>query len=67
MYIPDISLLNIGDLSEAPCITDGYYYDDNGTITDEGHKDSARYYYPDYMVRDFCEDLKKYDEVIFTK
>ncbi len=75
-YFEDITansgLLFFGSVSElefmtdAPGITIGYYYDDNGDYTDEGNEDwSEVFYYPDYVIRDFTDDLKNKGYVIF--
>jgi len=60
---------SIGDaglaMSDAPCITDGYYFDDDGIFTDEKHDDSEIFWYPDYVVKDFTEELYKKGYVIF--
>jgi len=75
-YFEDITansgLLFFGNVSElefmteAPGITIGYYYDDNGDYTDEGNEDwSEVFYYSDYAIRDFTEELKNNGHVIF--
>lgn len=61
---------NVGDfgfgLTEAPGITDGYYYDDNGDFK-EIDETSELYYYEPYQIRDFVKELLKNGEVIFNK
>lgn len=59
---------SIGDaglgMSDAPCITDGYYFDDNGDLT-EGD-DSEIFWFPNYMVENFIEELVENGFVIFN-
>jgi len=60
----DISQL--GFMSESPGITIGYYFSDEGEYTDEGNEDwSEVFYYPNYQIKDFTEDLKNEGYVIF--
>ena len=54
-------------LTDAPGITDGYFFDDDGKFTDGEHENSEVYWFPNYMVEDFTEMLKKYGKVFFTK
>jgi len=64
VYFNDISELGI--MMEAPGITIGYYYNDDGEYTDEGNEDwSEVFYYGDSAIRDFTEELKNNGEVIF--
>lgn len=62
---------NLGDsglgLTSAEGITDGYYVNDDGNWTDEGHEDAELYWFPNYEVEDFCETLLKDGSVFFTK
>ena len=51
-------------LTEAPVISEGYNYDDNGNL--EAADDSRLYYYDYYMIKDFADELKEDGEVIFT-
>lgn len=65
-FIEDLSEVGLG-MSNAPAITDGYYYDDDNNFTDEEHmKDSEIFYYNDYITKDFTEELYKNGYVIFT-
>lgn len=66
LFFEDMGEAGFG-LTSAPGITDGYYYDDAGKLTDKGHSDSEVYWFPDYMVRDFTKDMLEYGFVIFTK
>lgn len=66
MYFPNLGNVNLG-LSEAPCITDGYYYDDDGKLVDDEHDDSVVYWYPNYMVSDFTDILVNDGSVFFQK
>ena len=65
MYFQDMSYVGVG-MSEAPCITYGYYLNDNGKVTDEEYSDESEvYYYTDYMIKYFTEELKENGFVIF--
>lgn len=66
LYHHDIGTAGFG-LTEAPGFTDGYYMDDDGELTDKGHDDSEVYWFPNYMVENFCETLLKEGEVFFSK
>jgi len=66
LYFEDIGEAGFG-LTSAPGITDGYYYDDNGDLTDKGNKDSNVYWYPDYMIKDPLEDLDETGVTFFNK
>ena len=64
LYFHDIS--SLGFMTEAPGITIGYYYDDDGEYTDEGNEDySEVFYYSNYSINDFTEELKNEGFVIF--
>lgn len=65
MFFEDLGEAGLG-MTSAPGITDGYYYNDNGDITDELHDDSVIYWYPNYVVKDFTEELKNNGYVIFN-
>lgn len=65
MYIANIGDFGFG-LTEAPGITDGYYYDDNGDLK-ETDETSELYYYEQYQINDFVEKLITNGEVIFDK
>jgi hypothetical protein len=53
-------------LTSMPGILDGYYHDDDGTITDAGHEDTSIIYtYPYYVTKDFMQELDKNGYVIF--
>lgn len=64
-YIDDLAEFGLG-MSSAPAITDGYYYDDDGTFTDEDHDDSEIFIYDNYMIKDFTKELYDNGYVIFT-
>ena len=64
-------LENLGEyglgMSDAPAITDGYYYDDDIGFTDyDNIEDSEIFYYSDYMTKDFMKELYKNGFVIFV-
>ena len=55
-------------LTEAPMITDGYYYDDDGKFTDADHeKDSEVFAFMDYQVVSPLDELIKNGEVVFEE
>ena len=54
-------------LTEAPVITSGFYYEDDGNITDNNNPDSEVYWYSNYMVKDFTAELKANGEVFFNR
>jgi hypothetical protein len=54
-------------LTDAPVITDGLYYDDDGELTDKGHSDSEVYWYPDYAIKSFADELKEEGNTFFDK
>lgn len=62
LYWESMSDAELG-MSDAPCITDGYYFEDNGDLLT--YDDSELFYYPDYMIKDFKEELDKDGFVIF--
>ena len=65
LYFQDMSTFGVG-MSEAPCITYGYYLCDDGKITDDYYSDESEvYYYKDYMIKDFTEELLDNGFVIF--
>lgn len=66
MYFPNLGDAGLG-LSEAPCITHGYYYNDNGELIDEGHNDSKVYYYSNYMISNFTDVMLNDGSVFFQK
>jgi len=66
MYFFDVGEAGFG-LTSAPGITDGYYYGDDGELTEGEHTDSELYYYPDYAVTDFTEELRTKGKVFFNK
>jgi len=57
-------------MSDAPCITQGYYYEDDfggHGYNDDGNEEySDIYIYSDYMIKDFTKELKKNGFVIFN-
>ena len=66
LYHNDMGDAGFG-LTNAPGITDGYHIGDGGDLTDDDHEDSEVYWFPNYMVEDFTETLKKDGKVFFTK
>jgi hypothetical protein len=68
LYFDDLGKAGFG-LTSAPGFTVGYYYDDNGELTnrDNGNTDSDIYYYDNYMITDFTDKLKEYGKVFFQK
>ena len=66
MYFFDVGEAGFG-LTSAPGITDGYYYGDDGELTEGEHTDAELYYYSDYAVTDFTEELKTKGKVFFNK
>lgn len=64
IYSSDISELGI--MMAAPGIIIGYYYSDDGELTDKGNEEySEVFYYVDYVIRDFTDELKNDGHVIF--
>lgn len=66
MYFGDAGEAGFG-LTEAPCITDGYYYNDDGELTNKGHKDSQIYYFNEYMIDSFIDKLLENGYVVFQR
>jgi len=64
MYVENAGQVGLG-ITDAPAITDGYYYGDEGEMVP--NIDAAVYYDNDYMLRDFAEVLKDEGEVEFLK
>lgn len=64
-YLENLGSYGLG-MSDAPAITDGYYYDDDGEFTDNDHDDSQIFIYEDYYTKDFTEELYKNGYVIFN-
>ena len=53
-------------MSDAPYITYGYNYDDDGNYTDEDNEENSDiYWYPNYMLTDFTKDLVENGYVVF--
>lgn len=50
-------------LSDAPCIADCFDYEDDGTVIIIGEY----YYYPDYMITDWIQELINGETVEFIK
>ena len=65
-YFDDIGEAGFG-LTSAPGITDGYYYNDDGKLTDDENEDSNVYWFPNYMVEDFTETLLEKGKVFFER
>ena len=66
IYFDDMGEAGFG-LTSAPGITDGYYYNDDAELTDKGHDDSAVYWYPNYCITDFIEELYTTGKTFFQK
>lgn len=66
MYFDDAGEVGLG-MTSAPAITDGYYYDDDGKLTDKGHPDAQVFWYPNYMVRSFMDDFLENGYAIFVR
>lgn len=65
LYFEDAGEAELG-LTSAPAITDGYYYNDDGDLTDEDNKSDSRLFaFMDYQVKSFVEELLENGEVIF--
>lgn len=64
LYFDSIGDTGLG-MSDAPCILDGYFYDDN-TLKEEDDFATEIYWYPNYMIKDFTEELYKNGYVVFT-
>ena len=62
-YFDDCSVL--GNLSNAPVITDGFYLDDDGEW--KSAEDATMWYYDNYMIDSFMAKLLENRKVIFTK
>ena len=65
-YIDNAGDMGFG-LTEAPIITDGYFYDDNGDLTDDGNTDSKVYVWNDYMLKDLFFTLMEQGSVVLTE
>lgn len=61
-YFDILSESGLG-MSEAPCIVDGFYYDDDGGPSI--YEDSVIYVYYDYVYKDFTKELLENKYVIF--
>lgn len=58
-----ISPEDVGALTDSPIITDDMTIEDDGAITVHGEV----YWYPNYMVSNFMEELLRDGKTIFTK
>lgn len=65
MYFDNLGESGLG-MSDAPCITYGYYIDDDSKITDNGNSDSEIFIYSDYAVKDFTKEIVDNVFVIFN-
>lgn len=65
-YIDNAGDMGFG-LTDAPIVTDGYYYDDNGDFTDEGVVDSKVYVWNDYMLKDLFATLMEQGSVVLME
>jgi hypothetical protein len=66
MYFGDLGEIGLG-MSNAPCITYGYYYDENGKLTDNQIEDSQIFYFSEYEGKSFIDELLNNRYVIFVK
>lgn len=67
MYHFDMGEAGFG-LTNAPGFTYQYYVDDEGDITNKNQEENSEvYWFPNYMVEDFCETLLEEGKVFFTK
>ena len=65
LYFDNMSNYNLG-MSSAPCITDGFYFNEHNKLTDKKNfRDSEIFWYPNYMIYDFAEELYNDGYVIF--
>lgn len=64
MYWWDLGDAGLG-MTNSPGITNAYWYDDNGNLV-ENESGGYIYWYPNYMIKDFTEELKTKGYVIFT-
>jgi hypothetical protein len=65
MYFDDMSDVGLG-MSSSPCITDGYWYSDDNLGYLEPVDDTARiFWYPNYSIKDFTEELVENGYVVF--
>jgi GNAT superfamily N-acetyltransferase len=65
-YIDNAGDVGLG-LTDAPVITDGYYFDDDGEFTDEGVSDSRLYVWNDYMIKDLFDTLMEQGQVTLSE
>jgi len=64
-YFSDCGFYGLG-MTSAPCITDGYYFNRHSKLTDKKNfKDSEIFWYSNYMIYDFAEQLYEKGYVIF--
>jgi len=64
MYLQNLGDAGLG-MTEAPGITDGYFYGEKGEL--ENHADAKLWYYNDYAINDFAEKLSNDGEVDFDE
>jgi len=62
-YFDDMDSVYLG-MSNSPCITEGYFYDDNNSLVPE-YENSIIFWYPEYVYKDFTEELYNEGYVIF--
>ena len=65
MYFGDAGDVGLG-LSSAPVITMGYYYDDDGELTDGGNNSDV-YYFNNYAIDSFIDKMLEDGFVIFQR
>lgn len=63
-YHSDLGSSGFG-MTDAPGITYGYYYDDDGDCVDDDSSYSEIYLYGNYVIKSFLDELKEKGEVFF--
>ena len=63
----DLGMMGFG-LTEASGLTDGFYYEDDGSFTNKGNEQgSGVYYFNDYMLRSPEDDLMNRGELVLFR
>ena len=65
-FVFDLGEAGFG-LTQASGITDGYYYDDKGDLTDKGHSDSEVYYHNNYAYHSILWYILQDGYIILNK
>lgn len=66
IYFGDAGEVGLG-MTSAPAITDGFYYNDEGDLTNEGHNDYEVYWFPNYAITSFIDKMIEDGNVMFNK